>query len=270
MVGVPAAQVHQQVADGAGFRRTVGPLQGLAERRRQGHCGVACGPLLQQAELLELRLGQPGRVERLPLAQGVMPGQLLALLQVLALSGLAQAAQVVEGPGADALLTHTKPELVAVQPKPGCSKLQRVVTPHHKLTPAGQVQAFRLVVLKQQPGSGPIARWWLGGAEGLGAEVPWKNPQPAWWIDTGRQGAEQLNVAQGTQLGAGRWPDRKLQPAGLHGQNDGKSGLAFAAPVVRQADQIAGMEADLGQDEVSPRDSRKAAGPRCGHASRHW
>jgi hypothetical protein len=45
-----------------------------------------------------------------------------------------------------------------------------------------------------------------------------------------------------------------------------EAGVALAAPVVGYADQVARVEADLGQGGFSPRDSRREGEPRSEHA----
>ena len=270
MVGQPATEIHEQVADRPGFGLAMGRLQGLTQNRRQGLATVSTSPLLQELQLQPLLLPQQVGVERLPGPQDLLPDPLLALLALLAVAGLAQLEQVVAGPGADPLLAQAEPELVAVKPQPGRRQLGGGVTAGHEVAPGGQVEVLARILLEQQPGGGALPGRRQDSRELLRAEGPRRNPQPGRWIDTGRQGADQLNVALRCELGAGRGPDHQLQPAGLNGLHHGQAGLAACAPVGRQTDQVAGMEADLGQGGFSLRDSRRAEAPRSGPASPRW
>ena len=236
VVGLPATEIHQQVADRPGFGLAMRRLQGLAQNRRQGLATVSTSPLLQELQLQPLLLPQQVGVERLPGPQDLLPGPLLALLALLAVAGLAQLEQVVAGPGADPLLAQAEPELVAVKPQPGRRQLGWGVAAGHEVAPGGQVEAFARNVLEQQPGGGALPGRRQGRRELRRAEGPRKNSQPSWWIDTGRQGADQLNVTLRCKLGARHWPDHQLQPAGLNGLHHGQAGLAVAAPVGRQTD----------------------------------
>jgi hypothetical protein len=139
VVGVPASKIHEQVSDGPGFRLAVGALQGLAEGRRQGISVVAGSPSLQEFELVALLLCQLLGVNGATGPYGVMPVQLLALLMLLAVALLAQTAQIIERPGADALLAQAKPELITVEPQPGRCQLDGLLTARHQFAPARQV-----------------------------------------------------------------------------------------------------------------------------------
>jgi hypothetical protein len=99
----------------------------------------------------------------------------------------------------------------------------------------------------------------------FGLECPRQSPQPIRCISTGRQGANQLQLALGQHNGFGIEADFQARFAALNGFDDGELGSTR----LLDTDQIAGMERCRGQ-EISPRDSRRAAGPRCGRASRRW
>ena len=73
MVGFPLAQVDQQVANRTGVGTAVGGLQGLPQGQGQGGGAVAAGPGHQELKLLLLLLIEAAEIERLPLAQHVMP-----------------------------------------------------------------------------------------------------------------------------------------------------------------------------------------------------
>lgn len=223
MVRLPATQIHQQVADRAGVRMAVGCLQSLAQWGRQGHAAVSAGPLFQHLQRVPLLLPKQLGIERLAGPQDLLPDTLLALLAVLAVAGLAQLAQVVEGPGADALLAQPEPELIALQPQPGSRQLGGSVAAARQIAPAGQIETIPRFVLEKQPGGGPFPGRRQGGRQLLWAEGPWQTPQPGRWIDTGRQGADQLDIAAGHKLGAGGRSDGKLQAVGLQAQDNSQT-----------------------------------------------
>ena len=70
------------------------------------------------------------------------------------------------------------------------------------------------------------------------AELPWKSPQPIWWIITAGEGAKAGKVAFRNHLGFGRKADEKANFAALNRLNNAELWLA----VFKHANKIAGVE----------------------------
>ena len=137
LVGVPLAQVHQQMADRPRFRLAAGRLQGLAQSRWQGLLAIAAGPRHQQLQLREGCRSQAVGIDHLALGQEPVPLLLQLVQQGLPVAVLAQSPEIIASTRFDLALAVSKQQLGALQPQPTGRPYRRSIRTRHQLHPVG-------------------------------------------------------------------------------------------------------------------------------------
>ena len=161
MVAGPLVQIHQQVADIAGFSAAATGLQHPHQGFGKGFGAFAGGPLAQAFQIGFLGVRKTLGGQGLARHQAVLPGQSLVFDPLAQVPFAPQLAQVLEAAGLNPSMTQAKQGLVAFEPKPGCGPLGRVAGIAKQVDKIPQIEAWG--------GLGPIGR--IGFAASRGARL---------------------------------------------------------------------------------------------------
>ena len=260
LVGIPLAQLDQQMAQGAVIAAQVQGREALAQGRSQfAELDPAAGQLFEQLQALAM-VWVEARSRRLAAPQQLQPGPLLLLDQGLAAPIAAQVAQLRTTAGFNLPLAQAKPALASHQGQPAGRDLGRPSTTAHQV---GEIAYPNSLIRfqQQEPGCAPGATLGTGPFDGRRIQGPGLCPKLQGRSSGTAQGAEQLQLALRQQLGFGLEANPQAGLAALQALHDGQLGCVG----LQHADQVAVVEGWGGQ-RISPLDSRMAAGPRSGPA----